>query len=287
MTTGSPSAIASSLALWPGLFLVVGGLAKAVDVSRGEVGGTVLARLVDGRAPQRAVWALVAAAELAVGMLVVAGLAVPWPEAAAALLLSGAGLVAAWGVRHAPDAGCGCIGARSTATVDRRTVLRAGLLAVFAALAAAGGASWMSAVHDPLAVAAVVVSGVALAWLSPELSRLWHAVAKRLAGQPSRGRRLQAVACSRRVSLERSLDRLCRSELWESARPYLAADEPSEHWDEGCWRLVCYPAVYGDEPATAVFAINLGLGQGHNRVAFVNEAEQRVLGGLSADSLPT
>ena len=111
MTTGPLPAIASSLALWPGLFLVAGGLAKAVDVSRGDVGGTVLARLVDGRAPLRAAWALVAAAELAVGVLVVAGLAVPWPEAAAALLLSGAALVAVWGIRHAPDAGCGCFGA--------------------------------------------------------------------------------------------------------------------------------------------------------------------------------
>jgi hypothetical protein len=287
MTTGSLSAIAPSLALWPGLFLVAGGVAKAVDVSRGDVGGTVLARLVDGRAPQRAVWALVAAAELAVGVLVVAGLAVPWPEVAAALLLAGAGLVAVWGIRNAPDAGCGCIGARSTAKVDRRTVVRAGLLAILAALAAAGGASWMSALDESAAVVAVVVAGIALAWLSPELSGLRNAVAPRLAGPASRVRRLRAAACSRRVSLERSVGRLRRSELWERARPYLSTDEPIEHWDEGCWRLLCYPAVFGGEAVTAVFAVNLGLGQVPNRVAFVNEAERRVVGGLAAGQLPT
>ena len=76
--------------------------------------------------------------------------------------------------------------------------------------------------------------------------------------------------------------RLRRSELWQRARPYVSADAPTEHWDEGCWRLMCYPAVYEGESVTAVFALNLGLRQSRNKVAFVDEVEQRVLGRLEA-----
>ena len=132
MTTSLLQTIASSLALWPGLLLVAGGLAKAVDVSRDDVGDTVLGRLVPGRRQLRAAWILVAAAELAVGALVLLGLAVPWPEAAAALLLTGAALVAVWGLRYAPDAGCGCLGAAATTRLSVRVPVRAGFLAALA-----------------------------------------------------------------------------------------------------------------------------------------------------------
>ena len=71
--------------------------------------------------------------------------------------------------------------------------------------------------------------------------------------------------------------------MWRRARPYVSdAETPTEHWDEGCWRLLCYPAVYEGESVTAVFSIHLGLRQSPNTVAFVDEAEQRVLGRFEA-----
>ena len=80
---------------------------------------------------------------------------------------------------------------------------------------------------------------------------------------------------------------LRRSELWQRARPYVSAETPTEHWDEGCWRLLCYPAVYEGEPVTAVFSIHLGLRQSPNTVAFVDEAEQRVLARFEAGDSPS
>jgi hypothetical protein len=263
-------AVASSLALWPGLLLTAGGLAKAADVARDDVRDTVLARAV-GRHRLRVTWVAVAAAELVTGALALAALVAPWPEAAAAVLLAGATGLAAWGLRHAPDAGCGCFGARSSARVTGRTAARAALLAALAAAAAAGGEGWTAVFRDPLAAVAVVLAGAVLAGLSPELRRM-----------PAAVRRLQDVGCRRTVPVERSVTQLQRSELWSRARPYVTAEAPTEHWDEGCWRLICYPAVYEGEPATAVFAVSLGVRQSRNRVAFVAEAERRVLGRLDA-----
>ena len=243
------------------------GVAKGLDVARDDVSDTVFARLV-GRPCLRATWGAVAAAELAVGGFVLATVLTPWPEAAAAVLLAGAAAIALWGLRHAPDAGCGCFGAGSS-PVSVRTTARAGFLAVLAMLAGVGGEGWTAVFGEPAAWVGVVLAGVVVAWLSPELRK-------------AAAERAQEAACRRRVSLERSVTRLRRSELWQRARPYVSADAPSEHWDEGCWRLICYPAVYDGEPATAVFAVSLGLGQSQNRVAFVAEAEQRVLGRLDA-----
>jgi hypothetical protein len=281
MTASLLPAIASGLALWPGLLLVSGGLAKAVDVAGHDLGDTVLARLIPGRRPLRAAWGLTAGAELSVGALVVAGVAVPWPEVAAALLLTGAALVAAWGLRYAPDAGCGCFGAAATTRLSVRTGVRAGFLAVLAALAVAGGASWTTVFDHAIAAAVTVAAGVALAWLSPELPGLRDAAAARVGGAFWQARALRHRACGS-ISLERSVAGLRRSELWQRAQPYVSAETPTEHWDEGCWRLVCYPAVYEGEPATAVFSIHLGLRQSPNTVAFVDEVEQRVLGRLEA-----
>jgi hypothetical protein len=260
-------AVLSSLALWPGLLLVAGGLAKAADVARGDVRDTVLTRLI-GRHRRRGTWAAVAAAELVAGALVLATVFTPWPEAGAAVLLAGATGIAAWGMRHAPDAGCGCFGAGS-APVNVRTVVRAGLLAALAAAAAVGGDGWTAVFGEPAAWVAVVLAGVVLSWLSPEL-------------RGAAAERVEEAACRRGVSFERSVARLRRSELWQRARPYVSADAPSDHWDEGCWRLICYPAVYEGEQATAVFAVSLGLRRGGARVAFVAESEDRVLGRLEA-----
>src|SRR5689334_9494743 len=98
----SQSALASGLAVWPGLLLVVGGALKL----REDEEDSVLSRL---HLPPRAV----AAVELVIGALVLTGIATPLPEALAALLLAAAAGVSLWGMRNAPESSCGCFGARS------------------------------------------------------------------------------------------------------------------------------------------------------------------------------
>jgi hypothetical protein len=91
------------------------------------------------------------------------------------------------------------------------------------------------------------------------------------------------AACARSAgSVERSLRRLRRSDLWRRATPHLAADAPSDHWLEGCWRLICFHGVYEGEAVTAVFAIRLGLKQSVEAVAFVDEERRRVVARFEA-----
>ena len=168
---------------------------------------------------------------------------------------------------------------------DCQTGARAGFLAALATLAAFGGASWTSVFDDPVVAAVTIVAGVALGWLSPELPGLRDAAVARVGGPSWWARFLRERAC-RRISLERSVAGLRRSDLWRRARPYVSSEAPTEHWDEGCWRLLCYPAVYEGQSVTAVFSVHLGLRQSPNTVAFVDEVEQRVLGRLEAGGSP-
>lgn len=252
-------ALGCGLAVWPGLFLLAGGAAKARDVRDAErIRRTVLARLLPDRVAPRPVWAAAAALELAVGALLVAGVLAPWPARAAAGLLGVATLVATWGVRRAPDAPCGCLGARDEA-VSPRTAIRAGLLTALAAAGAAGGAGWTRLFERPAAVPVVLAAGFALALLSSEL---------------------RAICLRRFVPLAPTVARLRRSDLWQDARRYVVAEEPSEHWRKGCWRYICYPASYDGVPATAVFALDLSAGHAVG-VAFVDEEQRRVLGQMA------
>ena len=142
--------------------------------------------------------------------------------------------------------------------------------------AAAGGGAWTAAFRRPAgtaslwqAAAATVMlgAGAALVAASPEL-RPKHVRA-----------RAHDVVCAHRPAPRRqTLDRLRGSKLWVDARPYLAADAPSEQWRDGCWRYLSYPANYEGEPATAVFALYLGRSRNSDGVAFVADDEQRVIG---------
>src|ERR1700743_3398394 len=92
----SQSAIASGLAVWPGLLLAVGGALKLRD---DEDADSVLSRVLPAQVSPRAI----AAAELLVGALVLIGLFATVVDAVAALMLAGAAGVSVWGVRHAPE----------------------------------------------------------------------------------------------------------------------------------------------------------------------------------------
>jgi len=214
------------------------------------------------------------------GVLVLSTLLVPWPEVAAALLLTAAALVAFWGLRTVPGADCGCFGLKNR--VRPRTIVRAGLLAGLAAAAAVAGESWTAVFHHPAGLVATLAAGALVAWLSPELphlvDRVGAVVRIRTRRTTAQIRRIRSSACERRAGpVEGTVARLQGSDLWRRARPFISADAPSDHWFEGCTRLVCYPAVYEGQSATAVFAVGLGLRQNAHTVAFVNEEEQRVL----------
>jgi hypothetical protein len=206
-------------------------------------------------------------------------------EFAATLVLAVALLVAVWGRRHAPEADCGCFGARP-APVSRRTVARAGTLTALALVAAIGGEGWTQGFTDPVAGAICLAAGAALVLMSPELVGGRDAIRERL--RPgARSQRVRDAACAlRRVPLERSLARLHRSDLWRTSRRYLSSEVPAETWQEGCWRYVCYPASYEGERVTAVFALALRATRASNAVAFVDEQDRRVLGQISGDTEP-
>jgi len=249
--------------MWPGLFLLVGGATKAADSTHGR--GTVVLRALPARVPEAAAWWTLAALELGAGALVLATLATPFAQLAAALLLAVATAVAAWGVRNASDASCGCLGA--SRPIDAGTPLRAAALAALALCGALAARPWTAVFDDAAATALWLAVGAALAAATPELRG---------------GRPLAEALCARRwVSLERTLTRLRASELWRGAREHLAAEAPSEHWREGCWRYLSYPARYDGRRATAVFALYLGGGRSRaDAVAFVDEAGGQVLGEL-------
>ncbi len=268
------SSLVSGLAVWPGLFLVAGGTAKALELRDPDAGqDTVLARALPRRVRLRPAWAALGGAELVAGALVLSGLPTPWPELAAALLLAAAAGVALWGMRAVPQAGCGCFGTRS-APVSARTPLRAGALALLALAAALAGSGWTSALGDPVAVAVMLAAGVALVAATPELDLRRRARAGR--------HHVRETACAhRRVPPERTIARLRASLLWAEARRYLAAESPLEQWREGCWRYLVYPASYEGEAATAVFALYLGRDRSADGVAFVDERDQRVLGQIN------
>ena len=236
--------------------------------------------LLDGRVPLRAAWALVAAAELAVGVArrrrprraVARGsprrccsAAPRWsPSGASATRRTRAAAASGRARRRRSTGGRWCAPACSRSWPRwRRPAERAGRAP--------------STIPSPSPV--IVVVGRRARVAEPGAVGAPDAAATRLAGA-RRGR----GACGprparRRVSLERSVARLRRSELWERARPYVSADAPTEHWDEGCWRLLCYPAVYerraGDR---RVRGQPRPRGRAATAVAFVDEAERRVLG---------
>jgi hypothetical protein len=273
------TAVLSGLAFWPGLLLVVAGGAKARQTRRNDgISSTVVGRLMGKWLPLRPAWGLIAAIELAVGGLVLATAFTPWPEAAAALVLAAAAALAYVGLRKVPGADCGCFGIRKQ--IHPKTIVRAGLLAALAAAGAAGGEGWTAVFDHPLALVPLVAAGALLLWLSPELT---DPVEELQAETVKRARWLRHSACRRRAGpVERTAEQLRRSDLWRRAQPFIAADAPSDHWLEGCTRVVCYPAVYEGEPATAVFAVAIGLRHDGTNVAFVNEDEQRVLARLEA-----
>lgn len=276
------AAFGAGIGFWPGLYLLAGGCAKAL--SRPQRADTIVTRVLPHRVPVLAAWRTVAGVELGIGALVVAAVATPVPEYAAAAALAFAALVAAWGVRHAPDAGCGCFGAQSATHVSTSTVVRSGLLSAFALASALVGQGWTHVLAHPGAALVWLAVGVALWAGTPELRDLvWRPGSFRSAYSGA-VRRLRETACARRkLSVERMVAQLRASTLWDEAREFLSQEVPSEHWQEGCRAYLCYPASYEGDAATAVFTLDVGAGGGASGVAFVDEDNQHVFATIAGE----
>lgn len=276
------AALAAGVAVWPGVYLLAGGCAKAFDPPRGR--DTIVTRVLPRWAPVLAAWWTLAGVELGIGALVVSDVATPVPECAAAAVLAVAALGAGWGLRHAPDAGCGCFGARSVTQVSTLTVARAALLSALALASALVGQGWTHVLARPGAALVCLALGVALWRVTPELREVvWRLGSLRSAYAGTVGR-LRDAACARReVSVERLVAQLRASALWNEAQRFLSQDAPSEHWQEGCRGYLCYPASFEGDAVTAVFTLYVGRGGGASGVAFVDEESRRVFATIAGE----
>jgi hypothetical protein len=146
---------------------------------------------------------------------------------------------------HRPDLGCGCFGDLSVKPVGTRSILRAGLLALAAALTVG-----LPPVHLPppglraaAALGLLLAELLLVALLSPEageaLVRLGYSEPCEL----------------REASPRRALAALRRSRRWRRQSVLIDSDEPADMWRELCWWYVVYPAR-GSAPGTMlVFAV--------------------------------
>lgn len=236
--------------------LLLGGVlawAAAVKFRRPEAAGrSALKRLV-GEQRVAVAYRAVACVELAVGALLLVPPAVAVDAYLAAVL--GAGMLGylTYARVKAPDAGCGCLGEKTT-PVRGRSFARAGVMLAAAVLAVLGTAWWPLAVADrPLATVALLVAEVALiVGLSPELDHHWLLPLRRwrvrlshpLAGGPAE------------VPLHSSVQQLLKSGAYRSVIGALRSDL-LDSWEEGEWRILTYAARTESGNATAVFAVPL------------------------------
>lgn len=225
---------------------------------------SVLARLV-GTDRVVGAYRAVGVVEVAVGL----GVFVTPTAAYAAVVLS-AGMLGylAYGKWKAPDASCGCLGAKHT-PVRARGFARAGLLLVLSLVAAT--TTWPD---SPLGTVGLVVVALAVVVaLSPELDHRWLLPLRRwrirrrhpLARQPAT------------VPLESTVQQLSKSDAYRSVVEQLTSDL-HDHWDEGEWRLLSYAARTPSGPATAVFAVpRLAYEPDRVRVVLVPDEEVVIL----------
>ncbi|GAA3737273.1 hypothetical protein HDA32_005463 [Spinactinospora alkalitolerans] len=147
--------------------------------------------------------------------------------------------------RRDPEMGCGCFGGVSSTPVGRRSIARAGLLALAAAalVGLPGSGVEMAAGFTAWHGLALAAEAAVLGALSPELKE----IARRLA---------HPVPCElREVPLRRTMARLRSSEAWRANRDVLASTEPVDVWRQGCLRLVRFNGRRRGRPVDVVFGV--------------------------------
>lgn len=281
------SEIATGLGLLAGGFLVVAGAGKLLEL-RGETEArrgenqpahSLLDEVVPSWFPSTLASVLLLAFELTLGLAILLGIVYPWAEIATTVFFVIVAAVAAWGLEHAPEADCGCMGALGQGQVSLQSVARASLLAAMvAADAAVGSAAGLATLDSSwVTAAAVFIGGAALLCLSPELPRS-------LVGDQFQ--RLRVAMCRRSVLPQQAaVARLRSSDLWDRWGPIVSGDEPLDDWSDGCWRFVCFPARYNGRDVTAVFNLYRGRVSRWNSVTLIDERHGTIVAPMDAAAL--
>jgi hypothetical protein len=166
-----------------------------------------------------------------------------------------------------PGAGCGCFGELSDTPIGFRTIARAALLCVSAAVAI--GAQPLRMPSSPrqaaLWLALFAAELVLIAALSPEVGE----VMTRLG---------YSEPCElRRLPVARTMATLRISSQWRRYAAQLSADAPVDVWREGCWRFVVFPGIARGRRVDIVFAVYLQPRRPPIRVAVLDQATNEVL----------
>jgi hypothetical protein len=161
-----------------------------------------------------------------------------------------------------PDVGCGCFGELSDTPIGLRTIARAAVLCVAAAVSIGAPPLHMpsSPTQAGLWLGALAVELALLAALSPEVGQLMIRLG-------------YSEPCElRRLPVARTLSALRASSQWRRYSGQVSADVPADVWREGCWRFVVFPGLAYGRRADVVFAVYLQSRRPPIRVAVIDEA---------------
>ncbi|GAB3742019.1 MauE/DoxX family redox-associated membrane protein [Nocardiopsis nanhaiensis] len=225
--------------------LLLGAAAKASPQAAGTGAAVLLPERL--RRPVTLATCLLEAA-LAVALLTATGLLGEAARVLTALFFAGSVGVLLVARHRDPEAGCGCFGGLSRAPIGWRTLARASLLAVAAAVTVGlAPAGWeVAAAPTPVHGAVIVAQLLLLALLSPELREVLARAGTR---EP---------CALREVSQSRTLRRLRRSEVWRTNAKVMLRTEPEETWRHGCWRFLRYDGLRHGSRVDVVYAVRIG-----------------------------
>lgn len=166
-----------------------------------------------------------------------------------------------------PDAGCGCFGDLSDTPIGLRTIARAGLLCLSAAVATGAPPLRMPSSSRDAAfwVCGLGLELVLIATLSPEIGQI--------------GVRLgYSEPCElRRIPVARTMAALRGSSQWRRYAAHIVEDVPADVWREGCWRFVVFGGTADRRQVDIVFAVYLQARRPVIRAAVIDGASDDVL----------
>jgi len=167
-----------------------------------------------------------------------------------------------------PAAGCGCFGDFSDTPVGWRTIARAGVLCVAAAVTIGVPSLRMpsSSTTAEMWLAVLTFELSLIAFLSPELGEILVRLG-------------YSEPCElRRLPVERTMAALHASSPWRRYARQISGAAPIDVWREGCWRFVVYAGVARGRRVDIVFAVYLQSRRPVIRAAVLDAHTDEVLG---------
>jgi len=167
-----------------------------------------------------------------------------------------------------PAAGCGCFGDFSDTPVGWRTIARAGVLCVAAAVTIGVPSLRMpsSSTTAEMWLAVLAFELSLIAFLSPELGEILVRLG-------------YSEPCElRRLPVERTMAALHASSPWRRYARQISGAAPIDVWREGCWRFVVYAGVARGRRVDIVFAVYLQSRRPVIRAAVLDAHTDEVLG---------